>query len=246
MKLYIAGDGPRETELRALCTLRGHTLPEHGPWDVAVLPLPRSTIAQDLADLLPNGQLVVCGHTDERFDDLASHRGWRLMRVLQDEAYTVENAALTAEGAVCAAMNACPFAIGRSRCLVIGYGRIGKQLTRLLRGLGALVTVTARREESRMEAGPNSISIPKIPSVLPETDLIFNTVPALILDRDALKSVSPAARIIELASKPYGIDMDAARELGLNVMVESGVPGRYCPQSAAVTLLDYMERNEST
>ena len=242
MKLYIAGDGPREKELRSLCVRRGHTLPDHGPWDMVALPLPRSSIAEELADQLPPGQKVACGITDACFDRLAARRGWRLMRVLQDERYSLENAALTAEGAVSAAMNACPFALGHSRCLVIGYGRIGKRLAFLLRALGASVTVAARRAESRQEAGPGSVSIAEIPSVLPETDLIFNTVPAMILDRKALLLVSPSACLMELASKPYGMDLDAAKELGLRVLVEGGLPGRYCPQSAVMALLDCLER----
>ena len=242
MKLYIEGDGVRENALREVCAQKGHAIPDHGPWDAAVLPLPRSAISEETLDQLPPGQIVICGLTDGAFDAMAKKRKLRLCRALNDERFALENASLTAEGAVYAAMGASSLAIRDARCLVSGYGRIGKRLTELLISLGAHVTVAARRQESRDEAGENSIPIGAVPDALPDVDLVFNTVPALILDENALRFLPRSACLIELASPPYGTDLDAARRMGLNVLLESGVPGRYCPRSAALVLLDYIER----
>ena len=244
MKIYVAGAGKREEHLRALILEKGHMLPHHGPWDMVVLEMPRSSLREELADALPAGQKVVCGITDEAFDKLAEKRGWRLLRILQDEAFAQQNAALTAQGALCAAMNACDLALSDARCLVIGYGRIGTRLTGLLRSLGAKVTVAARRKESRELAGKNSVPIDEIRSVLPHTDLIFNTVPASVLNRELLNAVSSRCLLMELAGKPYGIDLEAARAMGLKALLESGVPGRYFPRSAARAMLQFIERIE--
>ena len=245
MRILICGNGAREKYLAALCPGRGHATPEHGPWDMAVLPLPKSCLSEDVADQLPRGQKIVCGMTDAAFDKLAEKRGWKLLRVLSDETYTQENGLLTAEGALFTAVARLNRALRGSRCLVIGYGRIGKALTGLLRGLGAAVTVAARREESRREAGKNSVSIQEMPTVLPRMDVIFNTVPAPVLGEEELRHVKPQCVLIDLASAPYGIDRDAAEALGLRAFLESGLPGRYCPLSAAETLLNYIEREGS-
>ena len=242
MRILICGNGDRERYLAALCPGRGHSTPDHGPWDMAVLPLPKSCLPEETADQLPRGQKIVCGMTDAAFDKLAEKRGWRLLRVLQDEAYTQENAKLTAEGALFTAMARMNRALRGAQCLVIGYGRIGKALTSLLRAMGAMVTVAARREESRREAGENSVPIPYIPNILPRMDVIFNTVPAPMLGEKELRNVKPSCVLIELASAPYGIDRDAVEALGLKAYLESGLPGRYCPLSAAETLLNYIER----
>ena len=242
MRILICGESERDKCLAALCREYGHMTPEHGPWDLAVLPLPRSHVPEDLADQFPKGQKIVCGITDAGFDRLAQKRGWKLCRVLTDEAYTRENAALTAEGALFCAAARMNRALKDARCLVIGYGRIGKALTGLLRGMGAEVTVAARREESRKEAGETSVSISSMPSVLPRMDAIFNTVPAPVVGEKELRFVKPDCVMIDLASAPYGIDRDAADALGLKASQESGLPGRYCPLSAAKALLDYMER----
>ncbi len=245
MRILICGNGAREKYLAALCLGRGYSTPDHGPWDLAVLPLPRSHLSEDVADQLPRGQKIVCGLTDAAFDKLAEKRGWRLLRVLSDEIYTQENGLLTAEGALFTAVARMNRALRGAQCLVIGYGRIGKALTGLLRGLGAAVTVAARREESRREAGENSVSIQDMPQALPRMDVIFNTVPAPVLGEKELRNVNPQCVLIDLASAPYGIDRDAAEALGFRAFLESGLPGRYCPLSAAETLLNYMEREGS-
>ena len=61
------------------------------------------------------------------------------------EELTLGNAFLTAEGAVALAVEHSPGALGGSRCLVAGFGRIGKALCLALRGLGAQVDCAARK-----------------------------------------------------------------------------------------------------
>ena len=242
MRLMIQGDSPRESALRTEVMRAGHLLPTHGPFDAVILPLPYSDISEENADQLPSGQIVLCGRTDAAFDCLAAKRGWKLIRILEDEGFIEQNARLTAEGAIFAAMGAIPYALMDANCLVIGYGRIGMALTHLLRGLGALVTVAARREESRTQAGENSVSIRGVSRVLPHCDLLFNTVPANVLISAQLSLMPKGSVFIELASPPYGIDPEEAKKSGVHYLLESGVPGRYCPVSAAKALLSCVER----
>ncbi len=241
MRLYIAGQDARAAYLTELAGERGHETGFCGPWDAVVLDLPRSNLPTE-PDTLPKGQLIFCGMTTPDFDRTAEERGWQLVRVLQDERYVKENAVLSAEGAIFAAMRQADFALGDAECLVIGYGRIGRALTGMLRGLHARVTVAARRLRSRLEAGEGSIDIPEIGDVMPRMDVVFNTVPAPVLGREKLEKAKPSALLLELASRPYGIDLQAAEGLELRCWLESGIPGRYCPKSAAKILLDLIER----
>lgn len=246
MKFLLTGneenEKKREKYLRALCLERGHSLPSHGPWDAVILPLPNAAIDEETAFMLPRGQKVVCGKTDAEFEQLARKRGWTLLRVLEDEAFARANAALTAEGAVYAAMAESDRCLNGAKCLVAGYGRIGKKLANRLLALGARVTVAARRRESRQEAGENSIDIPDIAALAGRMDVIFNTIPSRVFSPDALRAIHPQTPVIELASAPYGMDPEKARGMKLRYRLESGLPGRYCPQSAAKILLDYVER----
>ena len=242
MRILIVGTGPREIYLAAACQSHGHELVSSGPWDWVCLPLPRSPLPEEWKDTLPRGQKILCGQPEEALRDEAGARGWRLVNALRDDIFVRENASLTAEGALCAAMACQDGALQGQHCLVIGYGRIGQALTRMLRGVGAGVTVAARREESRILAGEGSVPIEGIPAVLPHTDFLFNTVPAPVLPDTALPLLPRGAHLFELASPPYGFDVEAARKLCLDARLESGLPGRYCPQSAAEALLRLMER----
>jgi len=71
-----------------------------------------------------------------------------------------------------------------------------------------------------------------------EFDIIFNTIPSLILDDEILAKVKKDALIIDLASKPGGVDFDAARELGVNTIWALSLPGKVAPISAGQIICD--------
>jgi len=157
----------------------------------------------------------------------------------EDAAFINENAVLTAEGALSCAMQNAPFALTGERCMVIGYGRIGRALTEMLVGLRAVVTVVSRREAGRLQAmarGAYAASLPGMKPLLPDQKVVFVTSPERMLDREALSYIPKSAFVYDLSSAPYGVDHPAASEMGLNVRLESGLPGRYCPVSAAVSM----------
>jgi len=69
-------------------------------------------------------------------------------------------------------------------------------------------------------------------------DIVFNTVPAMVLDRDLLFKLNKEALIIDLASKPGGVDFLAAEELGIKTIHALGLPGKTAPVSAARIIKD--------
>ena len=74
-----------------------------------------------------------------------------------------------------------------------------------------------------------------------ESDVIFNTVPAQVLGKSELDKIPKDALVVELASPPYGLNMELARHMGVHVQLESGVPGRYAPMNAGAALFDALE-----
>lgn len=160
----------------------------------------------------------------------------KVVSLLDDAAFVNENAMLTAEGAISAAMRDAPFALSGERVMVVGYGRIGRALTEMLVGLRARVFVCSRRESGRLSAmarGASAVSPEGMKAELPDSRVIFITSPDRVLARDALSYVSRRAFLYDLSSAPYGMDLESALQMGLNARREPALPGRYCPESAA-------------
>lgn len=148
------------------------------------------------------------------------------------EELSIANAIPTAEGAIEIALSELPKTLHQSRCLVVGYGRIGKVLADRLRAFGAYVTVSARkyRDFAWIEAyGMMPIQTSEIGEHAGEFDVIFNTVPHLIFGHDVLERLDPGCLLIDLASKPGGVDFAAAKELGVRVIWALSLPGKTAP-----------------
>ena len=140
--------------------------------------------------------------------------------LLEDPWYLARNASITAHCALELALAKLPITLEKCPVLIIGWGRIGKCLAKLLQGLVACVTVAARRESRRVmiEAlGYKSCPIEEIRSQ--DYRLVINTVPAMILP-----NVPGTALKIDLASTP-GIE-------GEDVIIARGLPGKLAPESA--------------
>ena len=127
----------------------------------------------------------------------------------------------------------------RSKILVIGYGRCGKILSNMLKGIGADVSITYRKksDEAYISAyGCSPVDIRYFERHLSEYDFIFNTAPALILNKENLKRIRKDTVIIDIAQAPGGIDYSYARKLNLKALYCPGLPGRVAPYTAAEIL----------
>ena len=201
-----------------------------------------------LVRLADTGATVIGGKMPPAFVALAEARGLRVCDLLSLEAFEIKNAYITAEAALSIAMNSLSKNICGSHVAVTGFGRIAKQLSRLLASLGAHVTVAARKESDLAYAGTLGYSCLKIEgerwsdSLQSGCDVIFNTVPHTIFDREFLIAVDKKTLLIELASVPGGFDISAAQELGSNVSWALSLPGKYAPESAGEIIAECVMR----
>lgn len=163
----------------------------------------------------------------------------------QDEGFLRANAKLTAEGAIARAMERSGRALLGNTCVVTGFGRIGQELVRRLCAMEAFVIVCARNEGQMRRAhelGAHPVPLDEIRSALRHADVVFNTIPAHVLGKAALDQIAKDALVIELASPPYGMNLEMARHMGVSVVVEGGLPGRYAAMDAGAALFDALQR----
>lgn len=167
--------------------------------------------------------------------------GYEVFDYAESETFAIRNARATVEGALAIAIRETPITLNGAKAAVVGYGRIGRMLAADLRALGAEVTVVARKATDRAWAwseGLTAENYPGLPALCGGLDLLFNTVPSLVVGREALSAMKQDAVVIELASLPGGVDLRAAAELGISVITAPGLPGKYAPKTAGSIIAD--------
>ena len=132
-------------------------------------------------------------------------------------------------------MQQMPDTLWESRCLVLGFGRVGKQLSLRLQRLGARVTVAVRKDADRalLEAlGLAHDTVAKYRSPLGQYRAIFNTVPAPVFTPAQYDTIDPTCVLIDLASAPGGIDASQCLRRSLQFTHARGLPGKTAPATA--------------
>ncbi|MFA5577614.1 MAG: dipicolinate synthase subunit DpsA [Tissierellaceae bacterium] len=195
----------------------------------------------DLINSMKKNQVFMAGKISQELESLIESRGIKTLDLMDREDMAVLNSIPTAEGAIQIAMEEMDTTIFASNVLVLGFGRLGKILAKTLAALGARVSVAARKTSdlSWIRAyGYEAIDIKDLYFHLEDKDLIYNTIASRILDEKALMKINKKSMIIDLASKPGGLDFDKARKLGIRAIWALGLPGRVAPHSAAQILRD--------
>lgn len=233
---------------------------EGTPFDCAVLPvLPldeagmistpcfRGSIsAEDIKNLLNPDSIIFAGRIDEKLRE--AFEGYQLCDYMESEALNLKNAVPTAEGAVQIALDELPVTLSGLRVLIVGMGRIGRALAEILKGFGSDVTAAVRSARGTANARIHGIKSVCTDKMDGNYDLVFNTAPHIIFDRELLGRFGEKTLFIDLASKPGGIDFDAAAELGIKAIWALGLPGKTAPVTSgeiiAETVIDIITEME--
>lgn len=195
---------------------------------------------QTLAEKLPTQTRVFCGMAGEAAD-LFYRRGIRLYDYALRSEFAIRNAVPTAEGVAALLLRALPSTVQGAQILVTGYGKTARACARLLGNMGAHVTVAARRCSALAaadSAGFRALYLDEIHRFTGQFDAVVNTVPATVLGKRELDGIKHDCPIVEIASAPYGVDMDAAAELGLSVQIAPSLPGKIAPKTAGIILAE--------
>lgn len=193
----------------------------------------------EVLDSIKLCSVILAGKVDQSLMDTCGKMGLLVADYASREEFEIMNAIPTAEGAIELAMANTSHTIHNSNCLVAGFGRIGKVLSRYLHHLGAKVTVSARNPGDFswiFAKGYSCIKTSELSAHAEKFDIIFNTIPHLVLDSKVLGLTKKTVLIIDLASKPGGVDFDAASALGRKTIHALSLPGKVAPDTAGIIL----------
>lgn len=151
------------------------------------------------------------------------------------EELKLRNAVPTAEGAIGIAFEEMPVTVWGSKTLVLGFGRIGRCLSSRLKALGSTVFAAMRKDCQRAaaeEMGVQAVEFGELCDIIPQCDAVFNTVPCQVMGDRELSCVSRNCPVIDLASRPGGVDFEQAKQMGVRAVWALSLPGKVAPITA--------------
>ena len=198
---YTAGDSPALRHAKNLLESWGYDVSPipNGYVTHLLLPVP----SFEAPGVIKGGRLLgdILKDLPENLVILGGNLGalpYRKADFLQDEYYLAENAAITAQCALKRLMANYAGILQDTPVLVVGWGRIGKQLAAMLRALGADVTVAARKEADLHALRRQQYKTTEPGKwVLKQYAVILNTAPAPLMNQQEARK---DAYLMDLAS----------------------------------------------
>jgi dipicolinate synthase subunit A len=217
--------------------------------DVIVLPLPFTkdrltlntplfddkVVISDIVALLSNKKMVFGGQLPKSFCEELESRDCPCCDYFLLDELAIYNAVPTAEGVVQVLIEELPITIHGMKCGILGYGRVGKVLANTLSSLGAKVTVFARKQSAFAEIYASSMEYKHFDVLATENndfDVVINTVPVRVLGDAQLSKLNSDCILVEVASAPFGIDFQSAKEKAFKVIKAGSLPGKVAPKTA--------------
>lgn len=191
------------------------------------------------------GALLFTGIGNPAIRSLCAEAAIPCIEYRESDEFAIWNSIPSAEGALQMAMEASPLTLFGSRAIVIGFGRTGRSIALLLRGLFSEVTVAARKESDLARiwaSGYRYLPMAELVEGAKTADFIFNTAPSPVVSAQVIESLPPHGVVIDVASAPGGTDFEAAARIGRTAKLAPGLPGIVAPVTAGRIIADMIAR----
>lgn len=185
--------------------------------------------------ILDGRQTIFCGNIKP---DIFSCRAFSYY---EDEGFLIKNSRLTAQGTLRIILDNISEDLHSLSAAVIGYGRCGKEICKILKNAGLRVTSFSRRRETITLAENDGVCAEhcrNINSKAGSFDITVNTVPFNLIDSSGLEKLTNDNIYIEIASKPYGFNIAGADKFNFRYVLAESLPGKYTPVSAGRNIAD--------
>ena len=210
---------------------------------------PFSTEQINIETTLKNlkSKTIIAGSISKDILELADKYNVKIIDIMKNEKLAILNSISTAEGTIQVIMENTDKIMHGSNALILGFGRLGKVIANKLKMLSVNVTCAARKESdfAWMQAyGYKKLDINNLGKNLYNFDIIINTAPSLILDKDKLEYIKNSL-IVDLASKPGGVDFEYAKQKGIKTILALGLPGKVAPFTSAEFIKSVIYDNQT-
>lgn len=199
-------------------------------------PFSRKSIPiESLVSIANQDTIIFGGGITAEIEEIFTSRGLKVFDFTKREEFNVYNAVATAEGAIQITLEELPETISKQKILILGYGRISKVLANILKNMGANITISARNYSDLAWAevyGYNTVHLSKLETSLTHYTIIYNTIPHMVLDSSRLNLVNKDTLIVDLSSRPGGVDFQYCNDKNMKLIWALSLPGKTSPASA--------------
>lgn len=192
---------------------------------------------------------LISGMVPEKFNEMLKKNNNKFLDILKDERYVITNAKITVEGIIKYLIENTENTIFNSKILVLGYGRIGKILCNVLKNFTENIYCmpNSKEEEELLNANAiNTISKENLNNNLTKFEIIVNTIPKLVLDKKEIELLNKEVFVLDIASKPGGINREIAQKNNIKFSWKLGIPAEISPIACAEKIKNIIYENNVT
>lgn len=183
-----------------------------------------------------SNKIFIAGNISNNVKEKLEKRFEKVIDIMKEEQLVVLNTIATAEGTIDVAIQNTDIIIHGSRVLILGFGRVAKVVAKKFYGLSAKVTCSARKNTDLAwikTLGYDAVNINDLGDDLKKYDIIINTVPQMIIDKEEMQYMKKNVLLIDLASIPGGINSEDAQKFNLKYVWALALPGKVAPVTSA-------------
>ena len=210
---------------------------------------------------------LVSGMVPDKFSKVLTENNVKVLDLLKDESYIIFNAKITVEGIIKYLIENTEDTIFNSKILVLGYGRIGKILCNVLKSFTENIYCMPNSKEELEWLKSNCVNyifeenfndlnknLKKVDNIakkelhkfLGNFEIIINTIPRIILNEKEICSLNKDVFILDVASKPGGINQENAMKNNINFLWKLGIPAEISAKACAKKIKNMIYENNIT
>ncbi len=203
---------------------------------------PNVKIDDDIANGFEKNSILCFGKFFQNAKKICQDKNIQFFSFSDSEKFTLENAKLTAEAVLSIMISQTKKSVFNQKILIVGFGRIGSSLARLLTRLGVEFSLCTSAKKYAEAFAEKIIDYNDLQ--LEEFETIINTAPTQIISDNKLKNIpfdtAHKMTFVDVASIP-SINLELAVSLGINGALYPALPAKFSPSTAGKLMAEYIK-----